>query len=41
MDKIIQILRERKKQLQKENWSNKIRINEINFILELLKEGGK
>lgn len=37
MEEIIEKLRNRKKQLQKECWTNKIRIDEINRTVELLK----
>lgn len=38
MEEIITKLKDRKEQLKKECWSNKIRINEIDRIIDLLKK---
>lgn len=38
MEEIITKLKNRKEQLKKECWSNKIRINEIDRIIDLLKK---
>lgn len=38
MEKLQLILINRKKQLQKECWSNKIRIDEINNVLKIISE---
>ncbi len=37
MKELIEKLRERKKHLQKECWSNKIRIDEINRVIDISK----
>lgn len=37
MEEIIKILQTRKEELKKECWSNKIRINEIETIIDMLK----
>ncbi len=38
MKKILNILNQRKEQLKKECWSNKIRINEIETIIDIVKK---